>query len=183
MVGVDSLRGLTVRWIIPYPYQTIPTRTFSRLLRFPNPLSHLPPDLIETIRHRLRGDSPDSHPFQILRTFAHGHVLAALGTLQRLDLESILGSRPSRERTLVVAMIVARILQPASELATARVLQEETATTSLAIELGLGSDRIEERELYEALDWLLARQTRIENKLANKHLYDGTLVLYDVTSS
>jgi hypothetical protein len=146
-------------------------------------LSHLPPDLIETIRHRLRGDSPDSRPFQILRTFPHGHVLAALGTLQRLDLESILGSRPSRERTLVVAMIVARILQPASKLATARALQEETATTSLAIELGLGSDRIEERELYEALDWLLARQTRIENKLANKHLYEGTLVLYDVTSS
>jgi hypothetical protein len=146
-------------------------------------LSHLPADLIETIRRRLRGDSPDFHPFQILRTFPHGHVLAALGTLQRLDLESILGSRPSRERTLVVAMLVARILQPASKLATARALQEETATTSLAIELGLGSDRIEERELYEALDWLLARQTRIENKLAHKHLYDGTLVLYDVTSS
>jgi hypothetical protein len=146
-------------------------------------LSHLPSDLIETIRHRLRGDSPDSRLFQILRTFPHGHVLAALGTLQRLDLESILGSRPSRERTLVVAMIVARILQPASKLATARALQEETATTSLAVELGLGSDRIEERELYEALDWLLARQTRIENKLAHKHLYDGTLVLYDVTSS
>jgi hypothetical protein len=146
-------------------------------------LSHLPADLIETIRRRLRGDSPDFHPFQILRTFPHGHVLAALGTLQRLDLESILGSRPSRERTLVVAMLVARILQPASKLATARALQEETATTSLAIELGLGSDRIEERELYEALDWLFARQTRIENKLANKHLYDGALVLYDVTSS
>jgi transposase len=146
-------------------------------------LSHLPPDLIDTIRHRLRGDSPDPRPFQILRTFPHGHVLAALGTLQRLDLELILGSRPSRQRTLVVAMIVARILQPASKLATARALQEETATTSLAIELGLGSDRIEERELYEALDWLLARQTRIENKLAHKHLNEGTLVLYDVTSS
>jgi transposase len=146
-------------------------------------LSHLPPDLIDTIRHRLRGDSPDPRPFQILRTFPHGHVLAALGTLQRLDLELILGSRPSRQRTLVVAMIVARILQPASKLATARALQEETATTSLAIELGLGSGRIEERELYEALDWLLARQTRIENKLAHKHLNEGTLVLYDVTSS
>jgi transposase len=80
-------------------------------------------------------------------------------------------------------MIVARILQPASKLATARALQEETATTSLVVELDLGPDRIEEQELYDALDWLLARQTRIENKLARKHLYEGTLILYNVTSS
>jgi hypothetical protein len=83
--------------------------------------------------------------------------LATLGTLQRLGLESHLASRPSRERSLVVAMIVARILQPASKLATARALQEETATTSLVVELDLGPDRIEEQELYDALDWLLAR--------------------------
>jgi Transposase DDE domain len=146
-------------------------------------LSHLPPDLIETIRHRLRGDSVDSRPFKIVRSFPHGHVMATLGTLHHLGLESILGSRPSRQRALVVAMIVARILRPASKLATARALQEETATTSLAVELDLGSDRIEERELYDALDWLLARQARIENRLANKHLHDGTLILYDVTSS
>jgi transposase len=147
-------------------------------------LSHLPPDLIDTIRRRLRGDSSsDSGAFEILRTYPHGHVLATLGTLQRLGLESLLASRPSRERSLVVAMIVARILQPASKLATARALQEETATTSLVVELDLGPDRIEEQELYDALDWLLARQTRIENKLARKHLYEGTLILYDVTSS
>jgi transposase len=80
-------------------------------------------------------------------------------------------------------MIVARILQPASKLATARALQEETATTSLGSELSLGQDRIEEQELYGALDWLLERQTRIENKLARTHLNEGTLILYDVTSS
>jgi transposase len=147
-------------------------------------LSHLPPDLIETIRRRLRGDAPtDSNPWEILRTFPHGHVRAVLGTLQRLDLEQIIGSRPSRERSLVVAMIVARILQPASKLATARALQEETATTSLGLELSLGQERIEEQELYGALDWLLERQTRIENKLARHHLNEGTLILYDVTSS
>jgi transposase len=147
-------------------------------------LSHLPPDLIETIRRRLRGESPSgSSPFEILRTFPHGHVRAVLGTLKNLALEPILASRPSRERTLVIAMIVARILEPASKLATARALQEETATTSLGLELGLGQERIEEQELYGALDWLLERQTRIENKLARKHLSEGTLILYDVTSS
>jgi transposase len=147
-------------------------------------LSHLPPDLIETIRCRLRGDvATDSSPWEILRTFPHGHVRAVLGTLQQLDLEPILTSRPSRERSLVVAMIIARILQPASKLATARALQEETATTSLGLELSLGQERIEEQELYGALDWLLERQSRIENKLARKHLHEGTLILYDVTSS
>jgi hypothetical protein len=145
-------------------------------------LSHLPPDLIEYIRQRLRGDSPDpSGPWEIRRTFPHGHVAATFGTLKRLDLDQILASRPSRERNLVVAMIVARILQPASKLATHRALQEETATTSLGLELELGD--VEEDELYAALDWLLERQTRIETKLAHKHLADGTLVLYDVTSS
>src|SRR6516162_9928980 len=147
-------------------------------------LSHLPADLIETIRHRLRGESsPDSTPWEIVRTFPHGHVLAVLGTLTSVGLESILASRPARERSLVIAMIVARILQPASKLATARALQEETATSSLGLELGLGQERIDEHELYAALDWLLERQSRIENKLARKHLSEGTLVLYDVTSS
>ena len=76
-----------------------------------------------------------------------------------------------------------RILQPTSKLATARLLQDETATTSLGLELDLGRDRVDEQELYGALDWLLERQARIENKLARKHLSEGTLILYDVTSS
>jgi transposase len=147
-------------------------------------LSHLPSDLIETIQRRLRGESSaDSKPWEIVRTFPHGHVLAVLGMLRSLGLESILASRPSRQRSLIIAMIVARILQPASKLATARSLQEETATTSLGLELSLGPERIGEQELYGALDWLLERQTRIENKLAGKHLSEGTLILYDVTSS
>lgn len=145
-------------------------------------LSHLPPDLIETIRQRLRGESPGAAgPFEIRRTFPHGHVAAVLGTLKNLDLEQILASRPGRERSLVVAMIVARVLQPASKLATNRALQAETATTSLGLELELGS--VAQDELYAALDWLVERQKRIETKLAHKHLAEGTLVLYDVTSS
>jgi transposase len=145
-------------------------------------LSHLPPDLIETIRRRLRGDpSESSGPWEILRSFPHGHVAAALGMLKALGLDTLLASRPDRERSLVVAMIVARILQPGSKLATTRALREETATTSLGLELGLGA--VEDEELYDALDWLLQRQTRIETKLAKKHLSDGTLVLYDASSS
>ena len=147
-------------------------------------LSHLPADLIETIRCRLRGESAtDSRPWEILRTFPHGHVLAVLGTLKSLGLETILASRTSRQRSLVIAMMAARILQPASKLATARALQEQTATTSLGLELGLGPERIDEQELYGALDWLLEHQVRIENKLARRHLSEGTLILYDVTSS
>lgn len=147
-------------------------------------LSHLPADLIETIRCRLRGESSsDSRPWDIVRTFPHGHVAAVLGTLKNVGLDCVLASRPSREHSLVIAMIVARILRPASKLATARALQEETATTSLGVELDLGKERISEQELYGALDWLLERQTRIENKLAGKHLSEGTLILYDVTSS
>jgi transposase len=145
-------------------------------------LSHLPPDLIETIRRRLRdGSTPESTPWKIVRTLPHGHVAATLGTLKSLELEDVLASRPCRERSLVIAMIVARIIQPASKLATARALEDETATTSLGIELDL--DVVTETELYGALDWLLERQTRIETKIAKKHLSDGTLVLYDVTSS
>jgi transposase len=145
-------------------------------------LSHLPPDLIETIRQRLRTGSPgQTGPWKIVRSFPHGHVVAVLGTLKRLGMEELLSSRPCRERSLVVAMIVARILQPGSKLATTRALRDETATTSLALELGL--EEVEEDELYKALDWLLERQTRIETKIARKHLSDGTLVLYDVSSS
>jgi hypothetical protein len=147
-------------------------------------LSHLPPDLIETIRRRLRGQTgSNARPWEIIRTFPHGHVLAVLGTLENIGLDATLASRPSRERSLVIAMIVARIVRPASKLATARALEEETATTSLGLELDLAQDRIGEQELYAALDWLLERQTRIENKLAGKHLSEGTLILYDVTSS
>ena len=145
-------------------------------------LSHLPPDLIDTIRQRLRGDvPPPGGAWDIVRTYPHGHVVAVLHCLRELNLESILASRPSRERSLVTALIVARIIKPVSKLATAQALQEETAKSSLAIELELGA--LQADELYEVLDWLQERQKRIENKLAKEHLQDGTLLLYDVSGS
>jgi transposase len=145
-------------------------------------ISHLPPDLIDRIRRRLQGGSPESDGnFQIARSLPHGHVAAILGTLSNIGLDQLIGSRDSRERKLVIAMLAARLITPRSKLATSRGLREETATTSLALELGLND--VSENDLYKALDWLLQRQSRIENKLAKKHLRDGTLVLYDVSSS
>ncbi|HUF61014.1 MAG TPA: hypothetical protein VMN36_02975, partial [Verrucomicrobiales bacterium] len=145
-------------------------------------ISHLPEDLIELIRLRLRGESgPAAGPWRIVRSLPHGHVAAVFGQLQGLGLESIIASRPSRQRDLVVAMIVLRILFPASKLACARALREQSATSSLALELGL--DAVEDDELYEAMDWLLPRQGRIEKKLAAAHLQEASLVLYDVSGS
>jgi transposase len=144
-------------------------------------LSHLPPDLIDTIRRRLRGQPPEDGPWEILRSLPHGHVAGVLQTLQRIGLDRMIASRPSRERTVVTALIVARILKPGSKLSTMRALRKETATTSLSLELGL--EDVTEKEVYAALDWLYKRQKRIEKKIAKKHLQDGTLLLYDVSSS
>ena len=146
-------------------------------------LSHLPLDLIETIRRRLRGEAgPDSGgEFEILRSLPHGHVAAVLATMREIGFEKLLGSRASRERSLVAAMIASRILEPRSKLATAASFAPETAKNSLAGELGV--EGAGERELYEAMDWLLKRQERIEAKLAERHLQEGSLVLYDVSSS
>lgn len=145
-------------------------------------LSHLPPDLIDTIRRRLRGEQPHGgNQWDIVRTLPHGHVAATLGTLQNLGLDNVLASRPSRRRDLAIGMIVARVIAPASKLATARAFKDETATTSLSLELAIQD--VHEDELYETLDWLAKRQRRIETKLAKRHLTDGTLVLYDVSGS
>ena len=145
-------------------------------------LSHLPPDLIDTIRRRLRGQPPDEGgQWDIIRTLPHGHVAAVLGSLRDLGVDKLLASRPSRERDLTIGMIVARVISPGSKLATARAFKDETASTSLSLVLGIGD--VHERELYEALDWLGKRQQRIETKLAKRHLADGTLVLYDVSGS
>jgi len=145
-------------------------------------LSHLPPDLIDTIRGRLAGEPPQGDGgWEIVRSLPHGHVAAVLAVLRSIGLDNVLGSRPSRERELACALIVLRLIAPQSKLATCRGLQHQTANTSLAIELNLGT--VAEQEIYAMLDWLVARQTRIETKLAKQHLYDGTLVLYDVTSS
>jgi hypothetical protein len=146
-------------------------------------LSKLPPEVVEVLRRALRGETlvPVGEVFQVERNRPHGHVAAALGSLKRLGVEGLIASRPSRERDLVVAMIVARILEPRSKLATARGLGEETGFSTLAEELGVESATAD--ELYGALDWLVERQGRIESKLAKKHLADGTLLLYDVTST
>jgi hypothetical protein len=144
-------------------------------------LSHLPADLIETIRRRLRGEVESRETWSIVRTLPHGHVAAVLGSLRNLDVERLLGAQHCRERDVTVAMIVARILAPGSKLATARRLREETASSSLALELGL--EDVADKELYDAMDWLAARQSRIEDKLAKRHLQDGMLVLYDVSGS
>jgi hypothetical protein len=146
-------------------------------------LSALPPEAVEVLRRALRGQKlvPLEEAFQVERGRAHGHVAAVLGTLRKLGLESLLSARPCRERDLAVGMIVARILDPASKLATARGLGAETAFSTLAGELGLEEASVD--ELYAALDWLLERQDRIERKLAQRELSDGTLVLYDVTST
>ena len=147
-------------------------------------LSSWPASQIEALRRVLKHESLVSvaDAFQILRSSPHGHVAAALGTLRRLGLEPILSRSRGPERDLVVAMIVARILEPSSKLATARGFHPETATSSLAAVLGL-SEAVDETQLYRSLDWLLARQQSIENALAKRHLSEGSLILYDVSST
>ncbi len=146
-------------------------------------LSHLPPEAIAALRRILRGEtlvSAGEH-LTIERSWPHGHVAAVLGTLRRLGLDTMLAARPSPERARVIAMIVARIVAPASKLATARGL--DPATTGNTLGQALDLEGVDAEALYAALDWLEARQARIEAKLAQQHLADGALLLYDVTSS
>jgi transposase len=142
-------------------------------------LSKLPAESIEVLRRSLKGEllAPVSEAFEVRASHHHGHVHAVMLTLQRLDLARCLDSRPSRNRDLVVAMIIARILAPNSKLATTRWWQD---TTLPAI---LGVEDADEGELYGALDWLLQRQGRIEQKLAARHLENDALALYDLSSS
>ena len=142
-------------------------------------LSHLPAPLIDIIRRSLAGESfvPASEAFLIERSRPHGHVQAVLGTLRRLGLERLIAAQRSRPRDLVVALIVERLLAPCSKLATARLWSHSTLAQQLGVE------DADENDLYEALDWLGARQRRIEAKLAQRHLAEGATVLYDVSSS
>ena len=146
-------------------------------------LSDWPPAQVDALRRILKGESlvSLSDALQIERSLPHGHVAAALGTLRRIGLESDLARSAAPERDLVCALIVARILHPASKLATARGLHEQTASSSLGMLLGW--NQVDEDHLYAAMDWLLNRQARIEDKLAARHLEEGTVVLYDVTST
>lgn len=148
-------------------------------------LSHWPLAKIERLRRVLRDDVlPDAKEgLSILRSLPHGHVAAVLGMARKVGLDRLLaaGKTPTRLVALVLAMIVARVIDPASKLATARQLDATTAACSLGPLLGLGA--VDEQELYAALDWLLSQQAGIEQRLTRRHLRQGTLVLYDVSST
>jgi transposase len=147
-------------------------------------ISDWPEAKIESLRRVLAGETLaplGAGRFEIERALAHGHVAAALGTVRRLGLDRVLPNGPERRARLILAMIVARIVEPAAKLATARQLSEATAAHSLGAVLGLGE--VDEDELYAALDLLGRSQASVEKVLAERHLKDGVLVLYDVTSS
>jgi transposase len=142
-------------------------------------LTNWPEAKVEALRLLLKGEPMVStrEAFAVERTVPHGHVEAVLGTIKRLGLDSIIFSKRCRERDLVIAMIAERLIHPCSKLATTRFWH----TTTLAEELNVSD--ADEDDLYDAMDWLLARQGRIEKKLAARHLLEGSVVLYDVTSS
>lgn len=142
-------------------------------------LSHLPEHLIELLRHALQGETflPANQALRTVASRPHGHVQAVLSTLRQLQVESLLASTPSRQRDLCVALLVERLLFPASKLASL----SHWKTSTLAEELHVAGAT--EKEVYQAMDWLGARQNAIERKLAQRHLGNGALVLYDVSSS
>lgn len=146
-------------------------------------LSMLPEPIIIAIEQMLKGKrwGPLDDQFKILHAKPHGHVAAVLGMLRKLKLDTMIDQKPSRMRSLILGLIVMRILNPKSKLATARQLDEETCTTSLNTLLGLG--RVTEDDLYAAMDWLVKRKPSIEQRLAKKHLRKGSLILYDLTST
>jgi hypothetical protein len=142
-------------------------------------LTEWPSDKVEALRRLLKGERlvAAEDAFVIERSLPHGHVAALLAMARRLGLDRLLAARPCRERDLVLAMILERLLHPASKLATTRLWH----ATSLAAELAVADADVD--ELYGAMDWLLARQDRIEQALARRHLGAGAPVFYDVTSS
>src|SRR3989441_2981033 len=146
-------------------------------------ISDWPPAQVESLRRVLKGEPfpTDGDSLNIIRSLPHGHVAAVVGTIRKLGLPQLLDATRSPDRDLSVAMIASRILDPQSKLATARGLGPETATSSLAETLQMESAPAD--DLYHAMDWLFARQSRIEDRLAKRHLAGGTLVLYDVTST
>src|ERR1700685_2752448 len=147
-------------------------------------LSHLPTATVEGLRGVLKGGTVipvGRDAFTIVRSLPHGHVAAAVAVARKIGLEGILGPDGNRCRDLVLAILISRILDPVSKLATARALSPATASSSLGEALGLGD--VDDDELYAALDWLLVRQPAIEAILGKRHLTNGMLVLYDVSSS
>ncbi|HEY1916976.1 MAG TPA: IS1634 family transposase [Streptosporangiaceae bacterium] len=148
-------------------------------------LSAWPEAKVEALARVLKGQPPPAADldgaFEITRSLPHGHVAAVLGTARRLGLEELIDPVPSRQRDLVTAMAVAQVIAPDSKLAIARGLRDQSAASSLGQVLGVGG--CDEDDLYAAMDWLAARQEKIEDALAARHLAGGTLVLYDVSSA
>ena len=146
-------------------------------------LSDWPTPLVEGFRTLLKGGvAVAAEGIRIRRALPHGHAAAVLGTMRVIGLDRLLG-KPIDKRLvpLAIALIASRLISPASKLATARDLAADTAGSSLGQLLELGA--VDESELYRALDWLGARQAAIETALARRHLKNGALVLYDVSSS
>ena len=157
-------------------------RTLANLSKWPKPV-------VEGLRALLKGRRDPVVPgcapgqsFKITRSLPHGHVSAVLSTMHKLGLPRLLGSKACPERDLCMAMIAARILFPGSKLAASRALGTQTLNSTLARECGIQEDP-HENDLYAAMDWLLPRQNRIEKALASRHLDEGSLVLYDLSSS
>jgi hypothetical protein len=148
-------------------------------------LSSWPEAKVDALTRVLKGQPPPAAPldeaFEITRSLPHGHVAAVLGTARQLGLEELIDPKPSRQRDLVTAMMVAQVIVPDSKLAIARGLRDQTAATSLGEVLGVGS--CDEDDLYAAMDYLHGRQDAIQDALAARHLAGGTLVLYDVSSA
>ena len=147
-------------------------------------LSHWPERKVDALSRALKGQPPTpglSEALEITRSLPHGHVAAVLGTAERCAVAELIDPKPSRRRDLVMAMLIAAVIAPGSKLATARGLRAETATSSLGEVLGVSG--CDEDDLYAAMDWVLERKERIENALAARHLANGTLVLYDVSSA
>jgi transposase len=142
-------------------------------------LSHLPDHVIDLIKRSLKGETfvPAADAVRITRSLPHGHVEAVLKMIKKLGLDDLIASDPSHRRNLALAMIAERLIFPSSKLANTRHWHD----TTLAEELNVAEAK--EDQLYDAMDWLLERQSAIENKLARRHLSDGAMVLYDVTSS
>ena len=145
-------------------------------------ISHLPSEIIDIVRMALKGEvfSGVQQDLEIMRSLPHGHVAAVLGMIRKLKLDTVISPEACSQRDLVLAMIVSRILTPCSKVATTRGLSTHTLSTSLGDVLGVESADV--GELYRAMDWLVDRQADVENALAARHLSNGSLVLYDVTS-
>jgi transposase len=156
---------------------TVKNRTLANLSRWPE-------HKVDELSRVLKGLPPKvelTDAFEITRSLPHGHVAAVLGTARRLGIEELIDPVPARRRDLVLAMLIAQVIAPGSKLAFARGLRAETATSSLGEVLGVSA--CDEDDLYAAMDWVLARKEAIEDALAARHLGNGTLVLYDVSSA